>query len=334
MHLTKLKWVTPGWRLVLSCPALFVSLIVADPAHSANISFLYPKGFVAATQRSHFIEIVLLVMIVVIPVLVLTPLVAWRYRFRNTSARYTPNWGFSWTLDGLIWGIPFAIVVVLSVWLVENTVALDPYRPLTAATATGKTPLRVQVIGYDWKWLFVYPDLGIASMGQFAFPDDRQVAFDLTTNTVLQSFFIPALAGQIYAMPGMVTHLHLNAEEPGGYHGENVQFNGRYFYKQKFEAKAMTPQAFEAWADGIKSGGIPLTRSAYDAIEKRSSVEQTRDALNAKGMPKDALFFKGVPASLFHEVVHSFHGGPSVSHFLREAAAEKGTAPQLASSGE
>ncbi len=245
-------------------------------------------------------------MIVVLPVLVLTPVVAWRYRYSGAAA-YRPDWSFSWPIDIAIWGIPFAIVIVVAVWQWKSTHALDPFRPLS----TGQMPLRVEVVGYDWKWLFIYPDLGIASMGQLAFPADRPVAFDLTSNTVLQSFFIPTLGSQIYAMAGMVTQLHLKAYAPGSFAGQNVQFNGDQFYRQKFTADAMTPADFEAWTDRVRAEGVPLSPEAYAAVQQRSTVEQTRKALGAVERPLGAIYFSGVSPGLFDNIVQSFHGGPT-----------------------
>ena len=220
-------------------------------------------------------------MIVVLPVLVLTPVFAWRYRYRNASSPYTPHWSFSWPLEIAIWGIPIGIVVVLAVWLWVGTQALDPYAPLSSA----KPPLRVEVVGYDWKWLFIYPDLGIASIGQLAFPADQPLAIELTSDTVMQSFFIPALGSQIYAMAGMVTHLHLQANAPGSFRGENTQYNGDGFYQQKFTAQAMTPANFNAWIDLVKTKGIPLTSTTYAAIQRRGTVKETRQVLSANQMP-------------------------------------------------
>lgn len=158
----------------------------------------------AAAQRVHFFEIIVMLLIVVAPVLLVTPWFAWRYRYGG-SARYTPKWSFSWPLEMAIWGIPFAIVIVLAVWLWDNAHALDPYRPLPST----EPPLRVEVVGYDWKWLFIYPDLGVASMGELAFPAGRPLSLELTSDTVVESLLIPALGSQISAMPGRVTRLLL-----------------------------------------------------------------------------------------------------------------------------
>jgi cytochrome o ubiquinol oxidase subunit II len=295
-----------GWSVLgVPCRTLFTLPLLGGCSRSKHLTFLDPQGPIAAIQRIHLFEIFLLVMIVVLPVLVLTPLFAWRYRYSNESTRYTPNWSFSWPLEIAIWGVPFGIVSVLAVLLWQDTQALDPYAPISSA----RPPLHVQVVGYDWKWLFIYPDLGIASIGQFAFPADRPLAIDLTSDTVMQSFFIPALGSQIYAMAGMITKLHLKASTAGDFLGENTQYNGDGFQQQDFTAVAMMPDAFNAWTVSVKAKGIPMTPVTYDAIRQRSTVNETREALRADHAPNGVLYFSDVSSSLFQNIVHSFHGG-------------------------
>ena len=296
--------------------AFFAPLLVGCSS-STHLSFLDPRGPVAAAQRTHLIDVVLLMTIAVLPVLVLTPFFAWRYRYRNASSPYAPHWSFSWPLEFVIWGIPFGIVVVLAGWLWMGAQALDPYAPLASA----KPSLKVEVVGYDWKWLFIYPEFGIASIGQLTFPADQPLALELTSDTVMQSFFIPALGSQIYAMAGMVTQLHLQAYVPGSFRGENTQYNGDGFYQQKFTARAMTPADFKAWIDVVKAKGIPMTSATYGVIRQRSTVNETRRALSANQMPTGVLYFSAVPPDLFHDVVRSFHGGASETALLRSGTA-------------
>ncbi len=207
-----------------------------------------------------------------------------------------------------IWGVPFAIVTVLGIWLAQDTVGLDPYKPLTPSDQ----PLRIQVVGYDWKWLFVYPDQGIASMGQLALPRGRELAFELTSDTVLQSFFIPALGSQVYAMPGMVTRLHLKADTLGSSRGLNTQYNGEGFEKQRFTALTMSPDDFDAWVRRVQANGIPMTPATYHVVQLRNSLDATREALGGGGAPLGGLYFEGVSPTLFQDVVESFH--PKSAH--------------------
>jgi cytochrome o ubiquinol oxidase subunit 2 len=274
-------------------------------AHSPSgpaLTFLVPYGPIAAAQRVHFFEVVALLLFVVGPVLAVAPFFAWRYRYGG-SARYTPKWSFSWPLEIFVWGGPIAIVTVLAVWLWQSAHALDPYAPLRSK----QPPLRVEVVGYDWKWLFIYPDLGVASMGELAFPTGRPLAFDLTSDTVMQSFFIPALGSQIYAMPGAVTQLHLEASRPGRFQGENAQFNGAGYYQQHFLAQALRPAAFAAWVRSVRSKGIPLSGSAYKIIAQRTTLADTRKALGVAAAGDGAVYFTAVPSGLFARLVQSFH---------------------------
>lgn len=248
-------------------------------------------------------------LIVILPVLIGTPLIAWRYRYGNKKARYTPNWNFSWKLDILIYGVPLAIVLVMSLWEVQNTSALDPWKPIKTTDA----PLKVDVIGYNWKWLFVYPQLHIASVGQLVFPEHRQLAMRLTSDTVMQSFFIPTLGSQIYAMAAMTTQLHLMSNSTGQFLGENTMYSGMGFQHQKFIARATTPQGFRDWVARVKTDGIPLTTKVYDVINGFNTVPEMRGALKAGNMPPKALFFRDVNPDLFRNVVMSFQGGPSGS---------------------
>ncbi len=261
-----------------------------------NLSFLDPQGPVAAAQRSHFYDILALLVIVVLPVLLLTPFFAWRYRYSGSQAPYRPKWSFSWPLEIIIWAVPVAVVAALVPLLWIGTHDLDPYAPLVSQAS----PERVQVVGYDWKWLFIYPDEGIASVGELAFPVDRPVSLELTSNTVMQSFFIPALGSQIYAMNGMVTRLNLKADRPGRFLGENTQYNGTGFHAEKFVAEALTADAFGAWVAAIRGNGMALDARAITALDHRNTNAELAAALNvAPGL----MHFRDVPSGLFKAIV-------------------------------
>ncbi|TPW29611.1 cytochrome ubiquinol oxidase subunit II family protein [Pararhizobium mangrovi] len=283
----------------------------SGPAAAEGLSFLDPQGPVAAAQRDHFYAVILLMLVVVVPVLIFTPLVAWRYRYRNHGARYAPDWKFSWPLEALIWGVPVAVVVVLSVWIWQETHDLDPYAPLAADKS-----LRVEVIGYDWKWLFVYPDLHIATMGVLGFPSDRSLDIRLTSASVMQSFFIPALGSQIYAMAGMRTKLHLKANRPGTFLGENTQYNGKGFHDQKFRARAMTARGFTDWVKQVRAKGVPLDAKAYDVVRAKGGLTDVRRAVAGGSMPPGTVYFTDVSADLLANVMHQFNGGASSSEVI------------------
>lgn len=288
---------------------LTLGLVFWSDAVFAETSFWTPKGPVAAEQKAHFIRITLLTMVAVLPVLVLVPFMLWRYRYKNSNAKFTPDWGYSGPLDLLMWGVPLIIVTLLSVQLWQSVKRLDPYRPADASDAT----LHVQVVGLDWKWLFIYPDLGIATMGELAFPADRQVGLTLTSDTVMQSFVVSALAGQIYVMPGMETALYLEADAPGTFQGENMQFNGDGFTEQKFDAVGMPEQDFDQWVASVRAAGIPLDLRAYEVVTARSTQAETRTLLGTEEMPANALYFSTVPENFFASIVARYRSGDAIT---------------------
>ncbi len=292
-----------NWSRVL---VLVVLALVSAQSVFASDSFLDPQGPIAAVQKTHLLRATALILIAVIPVLVLVPLIAYRYRRRpDTSAAYRPKWDFSGPLEFAMWGVPVLIVAILSFYLWKATHRLDPY----AAPFGDQPAVNVQVVGLDWKWLFIYPDHGIASVGEFGIPVNQQVALTLTTDTVMQSFMIPALAGQIYAMPGMTTKLHLVADTPRTMQGENTQYNGRGFTKQKFVTQAMQPGDFEVWVNSVRTHGIPLTDETYQTLAMRTDRDEVQAALGTPLMPLNALYFTLEEGDLFHSILHRYHGG-------------------------
>lgn len=287
--------------------ALFFVLVTGIGGFAANnSSFLHPYGPVAFDQRSLFFEVIAWMLIVIVPVFVLVPLFAWRYRRKNAAAKYNPQWDFSWPLEFLIWGVPIAIVGVLSFLIVTKTIRLDPY----AALPSSQPPLEIQVVGLDWKWLFIYPGQHIATVGIVALPVNRPVHFRLTSDTVMQSFFIPALGSQIYAMGGMVTQLNLMADRPGHVMGENTQFNGTGFQNQKFIAAAMAPKDFSTWVAKVRSSGRVLNDATYRQLAKKSTPQQVHAELGTGQMPASTVYFSSVIAHLFDNIVDKYRTSP------------------------
>lgn len=286
------------WPLLSSCRT------------GSHLSFLDPQGPVADMQRLHFLEVVaLLAIFVALPVFLVTPWFAWRYRY-GASPRHEPKWNFYTPLDIACWAGPMVIVALLGALVWGSTHALDPYRPLVS----NQPALRVQVIGYDWKWLFIYPDKGVASIGELAIPARRPVAMQLTSATVMQSLQIPALGSQIYVMGGMVTQLHLEATKPGRFMGENTMYNGNGFSQQKFTAIAMTPDEFQAWVRNIQTSGVPMDGATLDAISKRTTRAQLIAAVSrSRAQSSDGnLYLKGATAALFPAVVKATMDGTAV----------------------
>ncbi|NDP48330.1 MAG: cytochrome ubiquinol oxidase subunit II [Sulfuriferula multivorans] len=286
------------------------ALMLAGCSGDTHLSFLDPQGPVASGQRWHFVEsLAVLLVFVAIPVFVLTAWFLWRYRYGAKSSRYTPKWNYSALLEIASWAGPVVIVVLLGIIVWRATHALDPYKPL----ASDQPALRLQIIGYDWKWLFIYPDQGIASIGVLALPVGRPVAIQLTSATVMQSLHIPALGSQIYAMGGMVTQLHLQADRPGRSLGENNMYNGNGFHQQRFSAVAMTPERFSAWVDEVHLHGIALNDQSLKHISQRSTRAELIAALSQPGASDGNIYFKGATDALFSTVVKATKSGTPVA---------------------
>ncbi|MBI1202089.1 MAG: cytochrome ubiquinol oxidase subunit II [Rhodopseudomonas sp.] len=285
-------------------PALGAALLAPlAGCATRGTGFLDPHGPVAALQRALFFEIVGWMMIVVLPVLLLVPLFAWRYRRRNTAAVYRPDWTFNRPLEFALWGVPIAVVAVLSYLVLRDEIALDPY----AALASKQKPLQIEVVGLDWKWLFIYPEQHIATVGQLALPLGRPVHFRLTSDTVMQSFAIPALGSQIYAMAGMVTQLNVEAERPGSLRGLNTQYNGDGFPRQTFSVPILTSDDFKDWVDTVRVKGRALDPAGYALLSQRGTAAAAHRALATSTMPAGALYFSGVAPGFFAAIVGQYH---------------------------
>jgi cytochrome o ubiquinol oxidase subunit 2 len=271
-------------------------LLLLSACASASDGFINPAGPVAAALRDHFIFIVAVMMVVIVPLFIALPWALWRYRLGNNSgdkhSKYQPEWEFSWSLELLVWGLPVVIVSILGWKLWEQSYQLDPYKPLIATDA----PLEVQAVSLDWKWVFIYPDQGIASADELMIVAGRPVRFRLTSGTVMQSFMIPRLGGQIYTMAGMVTQLNLLATEPGEFRGLNTQYNGMGFANQKFVARAVSQADFDAWAASTRQSKPPLDQAAWAQLTQSSVLSAPQ-------------FFGSVADGFFADIVSSFSGG-------------------------
>ncbi len=228
--------------------------------------FLSPAGPVAQVIHDEFLLVCLVMLFVVVPVLLLVPLVAWHYRLSNTRSAYRPQWSFSWGLEGLIWIPPTGIVIFLAVFLWRDTHRLDPYKPLPGAAVS------VQAIAADWKWIFVYPELGVATVNRLVIPAGRPVHLELTSATVMQAILMPRLAGQIAAMAGMRTQLNIQADAPGSFFGENTQFNGFGFQNEKFAVDAMDTAGFDRWLAEVRAQPNRLDATEYERLTRRSTL--------------------------------------------------------------
>ena len=275
-------------RALLLLPALLLA--------GCNTVLMNPSGDIASQQGRLIVVSTLLMLLVIVPVIALTILFAWRYRKNNTKAVYDPEWDHSTQLELVIWGAPLLIIIALGLLTWISTHTLDPYRalsrldenrPIPASTKT----MTVEVVALDWKWLFIYPEQGIATVNELAAPVDVPIRFKITASSVMNSFFIPALAGQIYAMPGMETTLHAVINKPGEFDGFSANYSGAGFSGMRFKFHGMSQEGFDNWVKAAKANGSGLKRADYIELEKPSE----RDPVKHYG---------SVDPSLFHAIVN------------------------------
>ena len=236
---------------------------------------LNPAGDVAAQQGQLVITATLLMLVLIVPVIALTLFFAWKYRQGNTEAEYDPEWHHSTKLELVIWSVPLAIIIILGALTWVTTHKLDPYRPLDRIDAqrpvpAGLKPLEVQVVAMDWKWLFVYPEQGIALVNELAAPVDRPIHFKLTATSTMNAFYVPDLAGMVYAMPGMQTELHGVINKAGVFPGLASHNSGAGFSGMTFKFHGLSDAGFAQWVQQAQAEGKTLDKSTYLQLAKPS----------------------------------------------------------------
>ncbi len=272
-------------RSILTCFGLCASLLLTSC--QSEMGLLSPAGPVAEAQRDHLVSILLWMLLVSVPVFVGVPLLIWRYRI-GSNAAYRPRWAYSTLIETLLWALPAVVVAVLGYNLVRETFSLDPYQ----STDPSVEPVEIQAIGFDWKWLFIYPRENIATLNALYVPEGRPIRFHITSVGAMQSFMIPQLGGQMYAMPGMVSALYLEASKAGEFKGLNTQYNGTDFAKQYFTVHALTKADYDAWLTSAKAGGNTLDDNAMSKISEKS-------------VPKEPVIFSDINGPSFNSVLKS-----------------------------
>ena len=233
-----------------------------------DIPVLDTKGLIADQQRDLIFITFVLGMFVVIPVFVMLFAIAWKYRAGNKRAKYEPEVDGNAKLEALWWGIPILIIIVLAVITAVSTHALDPYKKLDSNVK----PVKIQVVSLNWKWLFIYPDQEIATVNYLNIPKDTPIDLELTSDAPMNSFWVPALAGQVYSMAGMTTQLHIMADTPGTFNGTSANISGDGYADMNFKVNALNETDFKTWAAWkYNSNAIPLlTESSYAELAKPS----------------------------------------------------------------
>ena len=279
-----------NWRYLLRGLVTCTAVLVAS---CRQTGILDPQGPIAAQEWMLLINSTAIMLVVVIPVILATLGFAWWYRSSNPRASRSADESYEGRLEFVVWSIPALIVILLGgvIWIGSHQ--LDPRAPIPA----NAEPLRVDVVALDWKWLFIYPDQGVATVNQLVVPAGTPVHFRLTSATVMNSFFIPQLGSQIYTMGGMTTHLNLLADKPGEYAGFSANFSGDGFAEMRFIAKAVPASDFEAWVTQARGTGSALDDAGYAALAKPSTA-----------VPPTT--YRSVEPKLFDRIIEQTVSGP------------------------
>ncbi|MEM8552503.1 MAG: ubiquinol oxidase subunit II [Pseudomonadota bacterium] len=261
-----------------------------------NAVVLAPAGDVAIQQRNLIYIATALMLLVIMPVMVLTVVFAFRFRASNSEAHYDPDWDHSTQIELAVWAIPLLIIIVLGAVTWTTTHILDPYRQLgriddDKPILADVKPLKVQVVSLDWKWLFIMPEYNIASLNVLAAPVNRPIEFTLTSTEVMNAFYVPALAGMIYTMPGMETKLHAVINSEGTYDGFSSNYSGKGFSEMRFKFHGMTDEEFEGWIAEARQSTNTLDRATYLDLEAPTVSEPPR-------------LYSSVKANLFDFIVN------------------------------
>ena len=281
--------------------AMLAFLSVTSLTGCKDLVLIYSKGAVGQDERDLIIIATLLMLLVVVPVIIMTLVFAVRYRASNTKAVYDPEFHHSNKIEVVIWGVPIIIIAILATIIWKTTHKLDPYRPLDSEVK----PLEVQVVALDWKWLFIYPEQHIATVNYLQLPVNTPIDFKITAGDApMNSFMIPQLGGQIYAMAGMQTQLHLIADEQGVYDGRGYAFSGAGFNGMHFKTHVGTQQDFDNWVSQVKSTSeSELTPQTFDDLEKPSEYVEP-------------AFYGSVTPNLFDNIMMKFMRPENTEHSM------------------
>ncbi len=259
--------------------------------NSEKTAVVNTKGIIATQELQLILTNAFLKLLIIVPTYILLFVVVWKYCIKNKNAKYDPEHSFGSVGQLIMWLLPTLIVVAMAIVTWRATHQLDPRKPIDSVNET----LTIQVVALDWKWLFIYPDLGIATLNYLEIPENTPIRLRLTADgSPMNSFWIPQLSGQIYSMTGMSTELHLMANGIGDYVGKAVEINGDGYADMTFAVKSTSQADFEKWSKEIK------TTAAQNLTEKNYE-ELLKPAIN-----KSVIFFGDVEKDLYHKIVHKY----------------------------
>lgn len=251
--------------LIVVSLLVILGIVLAMHA-SRDLIVLYPSGWVGEQERNLIVFVSIIMLLVVIPVLWMTIFFGWKYR-EGRGAKHEPEWHQNHKIELLWWGVPCIIILVFGIVSWRGSHKLDPYKPLQSEVP----PLRIQVVALDWKWLFIYPEQGIAAINFFQFPEKTPLHFEISADAPMNSFWLPSLGGQIYAMAGMRSELNLIANHTGTFRGQSANISGTGFAGMVFLAKSSSDAEFEEWVTQVKQSELALNREMYDQLVTPSS---------------------------------------------------------------
>ena len=273
-------------------------------AASCNRGVLDPVGPIGAQEKQLLINSTAIMLAIIVPTMIATIAFAWWFRRGNKKAQYRPDWEYSGAVEMVVWAIPALTIMLLGgiAWIGSHD--LEPSKPLASTTPA----LKVDVVSLDWKWLFIYPDQGVATVNQLVVPAGTPVTFRLTSATVWNSFFIPQMGTMIYTMPGMSTRLNLEADKPGLYNGLSSHFSGDGFPGMQFQVQALPADQFAMWAQSAHASQLKLDGAGYAQLSKPSSyVKPITFGAVAPGL-YDAIVANRVPPNPAPAPLHNQPG--------------------------
>ncbi|WP_175869391.1 ubiquinol oxidase subunit II [Bartonella gabonensis] len=279
---------------------MLVILGVALLLSGCKMDVLQPSGYVARQQLILIVVCVLVMLCVVIPVMVSVVFLAIKYRASNTKANYSPDWAHSNKIEALMWGIPIVIVLVLGSLTAYYTYKLEPAKPLPIEVAGEGEPLQIDAVALDWKWVFIYPQYGVASVNEIYAPKGRQVLLQLTSENSVNAFWVPKLGTVLYAMPQMNAKLYLIAEEQGVFKGTSANYSGDGFSGMRFKWHSVSSQDFEDWIVKAWANGQALDRKSY----RQLSIAPRMGDIAAKEKDAEVRYFAPVEKRLYYRVVN------------------------------
>jgi cytochrome o ubiquinol oxidase subunit 2 len=281
--------------------------------HGRDIPVLNPQGLIANQERDLIVFTFALGLVVVIPVFIMLFGIAWKYRASNKKAIYQPEFDGHRGLEALWWGIPCLIILVLAIVTSISTHALDPFKPIQSNVE----PVKIEVVALEWRWLFIYPDKGIATLNFANIPKNTPIDLTITSDAPMNSFWVPALAGQVYAMSGMSTQLHLMADTVGSYNGSSANISGKGFADMNFKINSMSESDFSAWAIKSANSSNMLSSDTYKTIAAQST-------------DKKELTYVLMNKDLYNEIIMKYMGSGSTDSTKTENSTNmQGTMPGM-----